>query len=42
MGDDSVLQEFLIPKSKVLANMNALMIKKDQINFSPIEKQIRS
>jgi len=34
-----VVQEFLIPKSKVLANMNALMIPKSQINFSPIQSQ---
>jgi hypothetical protein len=30
----SVLQEFLIPKSKVLANMNALMIPQDIVNMS--------
>ena len=30
---EQVLQEFLIPKSKVLANMNALMIPQDQITF---------
>ena len=29
----SVLQEFLIPKSKVLANMNALMIPQDIVNM---------
>ena len=37
-----VVQEFLIPKSKVLANMNALMIPKSQINFSPIQNQTSS
>ena len=36
MGNDLVLQEFLIPKSKVLANMNALQVKKEDINFGPI------
>ena len=36
---DSVIKEFLVPKSKVLANMNALMMQKTQINFSPIQSQ---
>ncbi len=34
-----VIKEFLVPKSKVLANMNALMMQKSQINFSPIQSQ---
>ena len=31
--EPSILQEFLIPKSKVLANMNALMIPQDIVNM---------